>query len=315
MITDSLIIPVYKNAANIESLINQLSTFFRSRSGNAEVIFVIDGNPEQEFELLQRYLKQVPFSSKLILHSRNFGSFAAMRTGLAAAKGKYIALMAADQQEPMSLISDFFSTLKTGEYEVVVASRKKRSDQWISTIASQLFWSSYRWLVNPEIPVGGVDVFGCTQKFKNELLRLSETNTSLIGQIYWLGFSRKVIYYERQKRVVGRSAWTIAKKINYMMDSIFSFTDLPLRLLLLFGAVGIFTSLTMTVIILWAKNYGEITVPGYASTFLVVTFFGSINMVSLGIVGLYIYRTYENTKHRPGTIVSQVQVFSRRRGG
>jgi glycosyltransferase involved in cell wall biosynthesis len=313
MITHSLIIPVYKNAKNIDSLLKNLTSYFKEMPFSGEVIFVIDGNPESEYQILRNKLKKTFFEAQLILHSRNFGSFAAIRTGLEHAQGKYIATMSADEQEPLSLIHNFFEILEKGEVELVVGTRKKRSDAWLTTVFSNLFWKTYRYFVNPEIPDGGVDVFACSSRFKDELLQLSEANTSLVGQIYWLGFERKTVFYERQKRRDGKSAWTFSKKMKYMIDSIFSFTDLPLKLLLALGFSGIFISVSFAFIILFAKSLGEITVPGYSSTFLIVTFFGSINIVCSGIVGLYMYRTYENTKQRPLTIVSRLEKFRPKR--
>lgn len=313
MITYSLIIPVYKNSQNIDSLIKNLSSFFSKFSIQSEVVFVIDGNPEKEYQLLRKVLTHVPFSSQLILHSKNFGSFAAMRTGLKHARGRYLAIMAADEQEPLSLIETFFSTLSENKYELLVGSRNKRVDPWLTTLTSGIFWKMYRRLINSEIPDGGVDVFACTSRFRDELLQMSEANSSLIGQIFWLGFDRKIIYYNRQKRKDGKSAWTFSKKFNYMVDSIFSFTDLPLKLLILIGCLGVILSVILALITLYAKSIGEISVPGYSSTFLIVTFFGSINIVCVGIVGLYIHRIYENTKHRPISIVSKIETFISKR--
>jgi hypothetical protein len=156
-----------------------------------------------------------------------------------------------------------------------------------------------------------VDIFGCNRSFRDHLINLEEANTSLVGLIFWLGFKRAEVGYTRVARKHGESAWTVKKKINYLWDSIYSFTDLPIHLLTLFGLLGISTSMLLGIIVVFAKLFGNINVPGYAATVLAVMFFGGINSLGLGVVGAYSWRTYENTKARPLAIVMSSQVFNK----
>lgn len=305
----SLVIPIYKNLKNLPRLLVNLEKFENKYQYNLELIFVIDGNIENEFEYLKKELKNKNFSSQLILHSRNFGSFGAIRTGLIQATGDYIAVTTADGQDPLNLINTFFKFLIDKKYEVVVGQRIERHDPNQFVIWSKLFWFLYKKIINKEIPNGGVDIFACSKLFRNELVSLSEANSSLIGQLFWLGFSRKIVPYVRKKRTIGRSAWTLTKKINYMSDSIFSFTDLPLKFFLLIGFLGLITSIIMSLIVIIAKFIGQITIPGYSSLIIYILFFSSINIFSGSIVGLYTYRCYENTKNRPLTIISKKLKF------
>jgi glycosyltransferase involved in cell wall biosynthesis len=218
--------------------------------------------------------------------------------------------MAADLQEPPELVLEMFEILQTEDYDVVVGNRETRDDPLFSRFMSEIFWWLYRKLVISEVPPGGVDMFGCNQQFRTELLKLNERNSSLIGLIYWLGFNRKTIGYSRRKREHGTSAWTLSKKINYLMDSIFAFTDLPIKLLIFAGVLGMLGSLLLVIVILVAKAMGAIQVPGYAATVLTILFFAAFNSLGLGIIGSYVWRAYGNTQNRPTGVVKNVEKFT-----
>lgn len=306
----SIVIPVYKEEASIPNLLMALRGIGTRLNSALEVVFVVDGSPDQSFQHLTLELPTLSFKSKLIALSRNFGSFAAIRVGLQKASGPYFAVMTADLQEPDDLIVAFFEELAKGETDVVIGARQSRDDPLLNKVASQVFWFLYRKLVQPELPRGGIDVFGCNADFRRELLKLEESHSSLVGLLVWLGFRRKAIPYKRARRQHGKSAWTFARKMRYLLDSLFSFSDLPIKVLLWVGSIGIVISLVFSVIVLWARLSGRIQVPGYSPIVLTVTFFGSINLICLGIVGSYVWRAYENTKKRPGAVVLREMEFN-----
>lgn len=313
--TFSIIIPVYRNSESIPDLIVALSnvaaTVRRRFDFMTEVVFVVDGSPDDSYAQLERLLPKAPFASQLLLHSRNFGSFAAIRTGLEFAQGDFFGVIAADLQEPPELLLNFLEKLYSNEFDIVVGSRESRHDPLMTSLISNLFWKSYKKLVIPDIPQNGVDVFGCNLEFRNHLLELGESNSSLVGLVFWLGFRRTEVLYTRQARQHGKSAWTVRKKLNYLLDSIFSFTDLPIKILSGFGLLGISASLIFGLAVLLAKIVGGISVPGYAATVLIVTFFGGLNSLGLGIVGAYAWRAYENTKGRPLSIVMKRNSYNK----
>lgn len=300
----SIVIPVYKNEESIDRLVSTLTELSTKITTPLEVVFVVDGSPDRSFELLKAKISDMPFDAQVLLHSRNFGSFAAIRTGLASAKGEKFGVMAADLQEPPELMITFWDSLMADECDVVVGTRAERDDPLFSRIASNIFWSLYRKYIVKEMPVGGVDVFGCNLQFRDQLLKLEESRSSLVALIFWLGFRRKQIEYSRQARQEGKSGWTFRKKFDYMLDSIFAFSDAPIRTLSRIGGVGCLLSIVLMVLVFFAKFFGGILVPGYAATMLVVLFFGALNIFSLGIVGTYAWRTYENSKQRPLAVTS-----------
>lgn len=305
----TLVIPVYRNEGSIADLLAAISQLNQQLGNELEVVFVVDGSPDRCYELLRDGLVHQSFRSQLILLSRNFGSFMAIRTGLQFGKGDRFAVMAADLQEPPELVLEMNRILCRKDVDVVVGVREGRTDPLLSRLASQLFWGLYRRYVIPEIPSGGVDMFGCNKTFRDTLLTLDERHSSLIAQIFWLGFRREVVTYTRQERQHGKSAWTLRKKVNYLMDSVFSFTDLPIRLLIRVGAGGSVLAALFGLFVMFAKLHGMISVPGYAMSMLTISFLGSLNLLGLGIVGSYAWRTYENTKNRPLAIPMRVDSF------
>jgi glycosyltransferase involved in cell wall biosynthesis len=295
----SLIIPVYRNEETLDALLAALQALARALDDRLEVVFVVDGSPDRSYPILQERLPAAGFPSQLISLSRNFGSFAAIRMGLEAGRGPFFAVLAADLQEPPELIVSFFGALESEPVDITIGTRESRGDPLMQSLSASLFWSLYRRFVQPEVPVGGVDVFGCNQRVRDALLRLRESNSTLIGLLFWLGFRRKAIAYVRRPRVAGRSAWTFRRKLRYLMDSCFALTDLPVTLIMTIGLVGSIASIGLSIVVFVAWLIGAITVPGYTPVILVLLTSFTSTMLALGIMGGYVWRTFENTKGRP----------------
>lgn len=287
----SLVIPIYKNSASIPELLTELSKLNNKLENKLECIFVVDGSPENEFNILQKLLSKYNFKSQLIAHSKNFGSFSAIRTGFEQGSGKYFCFMAADLQESISLIEKIFVKLKNNDLDIVIAKRTVRQDALIDTLFSNIYWKFYRFFINRDIPAGGVDLFGCSQQLKDILLSLKEQHTSLVGLLYWTGFKKEYIEYQRQKRKFGKSTWSFPKKFNYAIDSIYSFSKLPINLINICGILGIISSF------LFLNEFHFI--------YFLVIFFGSLNILVLGILAQYLWRIYENSKKRPQSLISK----------
>ncbi len=308
-IKNSLIIPVYKNEENIPYLLQELSSFAATQREIFEVVFVVDGSPDNSYLMLERDLKDQPFQSCLLSHSRNFGSFAAIRTGMQHAQGENIAVMAADLQEPLSLIQSFFDELSSGNSDVVFGQRTARHDGFINTFLSNIFWSFYRKFIISDMPVGGLDIFGCNAKACKAILSIEEPNSSLVVQLLWVGFRRNFFPYERKKREHGESAWSFKKRFSYMMDSIFSYSDMPIMLLLLIGFLGTFISFLVGVFTFIARMFNLVHVPGYAGIIIAIAFVGCTLLLTQGIIGCYLWRAFENSKKRPLSLIQFEQKF------
>jgi polyisoprenyl-phosphate glycosyltransferase len=308
-VTSSIVIPVYRNEQSLPELIAAMQGIGEALHGELEVVFVVDGSPDRSWAVLSELLPASGLRAQLLLLSRNFGSFAALRAGLQVATGDRFAVMAADLQEPPEFMVQALRELDGGDVDVVIGTREGREDPLASRFASAVFWGLYRRFVVPEMPRGGVDIFACNRPFRDQLLRLEESHSSLISMLFWLGFRRKAIGYRRVARRHGTSAWTLRKRLRYLSDSIFAFTDLPNRLLIWVGGFGVAVSAILGLITVVARVTGFITVPGYAATILVIAFFGALNLFGLGLVGSYAWRAYENSKGRPLAIVQSARRF------
>jgi glycosyltransferase involved in cell wall biosynthesis len=301
----SLVIPVYRNEENVPSLLEALEQLDQALQG-LEVVCVIDGSPDRSGELLATASEKTSFPLRVVFHSRNFGSFTAMRTGLEFATGDNVAVMAADLQEPPELIVEFFSVLERGIADVVFGQRSGRKDSLVRDALSNTFWWVYRKFVVRDVPRGGVDIFACSRAAVDAVLKIEEPNSSLVAQLFWIGFRRHFVPYARRERAHGSSAWGFGRRMRYMVDSIISFTDLPIMFVLWFGLAGCIVSLILGTVIGLMRLVGEIHVPGYAALAVFITFSTSAMLAVQGILGLYLWRTFENTKRRPLRLVARV---------
>ena len=306
----SLVIPVYGNASNVKSLFHRLTEIDQRLNSDLEVLFVIDGSPDNSLQLIVEELVNVSFSAKVIEHSRNFGSFAAIKTGFINASGKYTAAMAADLQEPVELIYQFFELLEKQDYDVAVGVRKSRHDPGISSQLSNSYWGLYKKFIEPQMPSGGVDIFALNKEVAKQLVALPESHSSLVGLLFWVGYKRAEVPYDRLERVEGKSAWSFKKKLKYLMDSVFSFTSLPISLILTIGLLGIAVTFVVALFVLVSWLTGNISVPGYAAQMIVQLLTGGSLLFAIGVVGTYVWRTYENTKNRPYALIMSIRDFN-----
>lgn len=308
----SLVVPVYGNEGSIPALLEAIAGIAGRLDDGFEAVFVVDGSPDDSAAVLAHGLPDQPFASQVVHLSRNFGSFAAIRAGLEVVSGAYVAVMAADLQEPPELMDQFYALLAADEADIVVGERTARADSSSTKLGSSVFWSLFRRFVQPDMPAGGVDIFGCNDQVRRAIVGMREANISLVGLLIWMGFRRVGVPYERRERLTGKSGWTFSKKVRYMADSVFSFTDLPIRLLLFTGVIGLLGTILASIVVFigWATR--RIEVPGYTPLMLALLIVSGLMLCALGIIGSYVWRTYENTKQRPITLVQSTQHFTGR---
>ncbi len=305
----SLIIPVYRNAENLPRLFRELEQLGSRLRGELEVVFVVDGSPDACLQILREQLPKWSLRSQLIELSRNVGSFAAIAAGLSAGRGDNFAVMAADMQEPPELVVQFVELLRAGEADITFGHRVGRADPWWSRVFSDGFWRVYRRFVVREMPKGGIDVFGCTRQVRDHLEGSKEISTNLVAVLLWLGFRRAFVPYERRPRLEGRSAWTLGRKVRYAVDSVFSFTDLPIKILLFLGAAGTVAAIVASAVVFTYWLMGRVPVLGYTPLMLMITFFGGLTALGLGIVGQYLWISLQYARGRPAFIVKSAASF------
>ena len=302
----SVVIPVYRNEPTIPELLRQLAEMYEGSFHPFEVVFVVDGSPDNSYALLKLRLGDMPFPSQLIALSRNFGSFAAIRAGMAHARGEFVAVLVADLQQPVSSVGQFFAALDGGA-DIVVGQRASRDDPWFSRMAANVFWRLYRRFVQPQMPAGGADSFACTRRVRDVLVSMPEANSALVGLLFWVGFRRELVTYPRTARISGKSGWSFSRKFRYAFDTAFAFSDLPITMMIATGALGIGGALAASATVLVAWMLGAIDVRGYTPLMLAVLFSFSTMLLAVGIVGGYVWRIFENTKGRPVPLVHSVE--------
>jgi polyisoprenyl-phosphate glycosyltransferase len=306
----AVVVPVYGNEASLPDLLDQISALY-PRYPELEGIFVVDGSPDNSYALLRMRLPMMPFRSKLVSLSRNFGSHAAIRAGMATADAESIAILAADLQQPVSSIAQFFDALDAGA-DIVIGERASRGDRWTSRLASNVFWGLYRRFVDDKIPRGGVDSFACTRQVRDVLMSLPEASVNLLGLLFWVGYRRATVSYPRAARKSGRSGWSLGRKLRYAFDTAFAFSDLPITVMMTSGVLGIGAAVSFGVILLVARLTQVVEVPGYTAIMLAVLFSFSTLLFGLGIIGGYVWRISEHTKGRPSFLVSSVEQIAPR---
>lgn len=299
----SIVVPVFKNEGSIDRLLNRVTSLASSIVGDVEAIFVVDGSPDSSLSLLQSSLPETAFDSKIILLSRNFGAFSAIRAGLREARGTATVVMAADLQEPVSLIEELLGLVIKDGVDVAVGVRQVRRDSFVSRFLSSSFWRFFNRLTTLEMPKGGVDIFALSSDARKKINEFEESSTSLVGLIYWIGFKRQEVLYLREKRMEGVSSWSLRKRINYAKDSITAFSEIPLSIFLWSGVLGALVSLLLVVILvvrLFMNQNDEISRQLVSIGLLFVV---SYLMSGLGLLGTYLWRVSDNVRKRPDSII------------
>ena len=298
----SIVVPVYKNEGSIEHLLKRISEISGAVTGTVEAVFVVDGSPDKSLEALRSMLPRDGFDAKVLLLSRNFGAFSAIRAGLREARGEATVVMAADLQEPTSLILDMLGIVQRDEADVAVGVRQSRKDGVVSRTLSAVFWKVFNRVSSLELPRGGVDIFALSRSARETLNSFEESSTSLIGLIYWMGFRRQEVPYHRVERQVGKSSWSLQKRINYAKDSITAFSEFPLSVFLWSGVIGAVVSLVFALIGAFQYMFTSDHQSQREITAIGLLFVASYLMAGLGIIGTYLWRLAENVRNRPDSI-------------
>jgi glycosyltransferase involved in cell wall biosynthesis len=305
----SVVVPVYGEEAIIPRLHEELVRAMESIGEPWEVTYVDDGSLDNSLELLREIVERDPRVTVLEL-SRNWGHQAALTAGLASVRGSCAVLMDADLQDPPAVIPQMVAAWKRGA-EVVVAQRRSRLETGIRRVLFPFFYSVLGFLSDYPIPLNA-GIFGLLDRRAVDAInRLSETNRYLPGLRAWVGFHTEVVFYDRAPRAAGEPKQSLFRLVAYALDAIFSFSYKPLRLSLFSGLVVAFLSLVFGALLVVLRFlrmglFGIPVVNGYTSTIVSITFLGGAQLISIGILGEYLGRIYDEVKRRPLFIVRRV---------
>jgi polyisoprenyl-phosphate glycosyltransferase len=298
----SIVVPVFHNEENLPDLVPALER--ATRDLDVEFVFVDDGSRDGSWAWMERWAEREPRVTAIKL-SRNFGSFTACAAGLAHARGRAAVLISADLQDPPELIPEMVRLWRAG-HEVVLAVRDRRIEPWHQrALAGAYYRLMRRWALR-DMPVGGFDFCLIDRKVVDTVTRIEERNTSLMGLILWTGFRRAEVPYTRRAREKGRSMWTLAKKLKYFADSLVAFSYTPIRLMQAAGASIAALGFLWAVVIVVLRLRGSIEIEGWSALMMVVLVLGGLQLLTLGVLGEYLWRTLDEVKRRPLYLVDRV---------
>ena len=305
MKTVSIVIPVYYNELNLPHLFPRLFALAETNPQyRFEYIFVDDGSGDNSFQILAEMASR-DARVRAVKLSRNFGSNAATLAGLHYVSGDCVAMIAADLQDPPELITTMLQRWEAGK-KVVLATREDREDPFLNRLLSGAFYWLFRRLAIKEMPAHGCDFALIDRKVADMLVQMGEKNPYLFGLVLWLGFERDVVSYTRQKRALGKSRWTLAKRVKYFLDALVSFTYVPMRLVSALGMALALAGFVWAVVVVLNRILAGVPVQGWASLMTVVLVVSGVQLLTLGIFGEYLWRNFEETRKRPPFVVDQV---------
>lgn len=300
----SIIVPVYFNADSLEDMYNDLNEKVLTKlECDYELLFVNDGSGDESYQVMKK-LKEIDSNIRNFSLSRNFGSHAAILCGLEHMTGDCAVVKAADMQEPSELILDMLESWKRGN-NVVLAVRQEREEGFKQKYFANLYYTLVRKMALSNMPEAGFDIYLIDRKVVNVLSALDEKNSSLACQILWSGFKTDVVPYVRLARKVGKSRWTLAKKLRLVMDTLFSFSTVPIKAVTTVGILSFCGAIIWAIVEVICKLLGMIDVNGWTTLFIFNLFSFGVIMLTLGILGEYLWRTFDASRNRPPYIVEE----------
>jgi dolichol-phosphate mannosyltransferase len=302
----SIVIPAYNESSNIPIIAERIQTVFKELNYSFEIIFVNDGSSDQTQQVLLELHTNDPRINYIEL-SRNFGHQSALKAGLDSANGDCVISMDCDMQHPPELIVDFIKKWEEG-YEVVYTLRKESKElSKFKRSTSNLFYSIINSISDIQIDPGSADFRLLDRKVVNIFVNLSENEPFIRGLIKWLGFKQFAISYEPAKRFSGESQYTFKKMLRFALQGLTSFSIRPLYTAIYLGFSFSLLSLLYIPYVIQAFLRNQ-EIAGWASVIMTIVFFGGLQLIILGIIGIYIGKLFMQSKQRPNYIITNTSI-------
>ena len=306
----SIVIPVFQNERTLNDLYKEIkkTIIFQNIKLNGEIIFVDDGSKDQSYKKLIE-IKNLDdnINCTVIKLTRNFGQGAAIFAGYEYAKGNCVINLAADMQDPPEVVNELLKYYASGNYDAIIPVRNSRGDSLYRKVGSHIFYWIIKKLSFKKMPVSGFDFYLLDKKIVKFMLSSNDSNPFMQGQILWSGYKTKFIKYDRAKRQNGKSKHSFSKLLKFFIDSIMNYSFFPIRMM---SYTGFFCSSIGFIYGFWILinrlAYGPGKAWGWASLMIVVLIIGGIQMIMLGIIGEYLWRTLSQTRNRPQYIIDKI---------
>lgn len=297
----SIVSPVYRAENILEELILRIKSSISEIE--FEVILVDDGSPDKSWIKIEELASLHPEIRGIKL-SRNFGQHYAITAGLDAAQGEWILVMDCDLQDRPEEIPGFLEKANQG-YDVVLGKRKNRQDGFFKKLYSKIFYRTLAWLTGSQQDetIGNFGIYH--RKVINEIIRMRESIRYFPTMVKWVGFNQTTLDVTHEKREEGKSNYNFKKLFNLALDIMLAYSDKPIRLTVKLGMLIALTGFLFALFTLYRYLKGEIIVAGYASLIISIWVLTGVLLVTLGMVGLYIGKTFEGVKNRPIYIIEK----------
>jgi glycosyltransferase involved in cell wall biosynthesis len=300
----SVVVPIYNEEETLETLYERLTKVLNGLEETWEVLFVNDGSSDRSEEILRDFHARDP-RLKVLSFSRNFGHQVAVTCGLDHSKGRAVIVMDGDLQDPPEVLPDLIKRWRDG-FEVVYAVRHQRKENVVLRAAYRTFY----WLLNRvsylDIPLDSGDFSLMDRRVVDLLCQMPERNRFVRGLRTWTGFRQTGYEYEREARFAGHSKYDLGKLFALAFDGLVSYSYVPLRLVSNVGLLVSLTALAYMGYLIVAYTFGDQTIQGWVSTVVIMLFLGGIQLLSLGVIGEYVGRIFDEVKRRPRYIVREV---------
>lgn len=304
----SIIIPCYFNEENIPHTSKELIENEKNFDSDMqfEYVMVDDGSKDKTYEALLSFKAQYPDKVTLVKLAGNVGSYNAILAGMHHATGDCNVILAADLQDPPEMIPKMVTYWKKG-IKFVVANRENREEGF----GQKLFSNTYHRLIKKyalkNVPTGGFDLVLFDKQLREEVIKINERNTNQIYLLAWLNYDYVNIPYTRRKREIGKSRWTLQKKIKLFIDSFVSFSFAPIRLISIIGLILGIVAFGYGVFIIISRILGDIQVAGWSAMMVTFLFVSAFQMMALGIIGEYVWRALDAARGRPNFVIDEVR--------
>jgi polyisoprenyl-phosphate glycosyltransferase len=312
--TYSLVIPIYNEEATIAELYRRVTILMDRLDAPAELILINDGSRDRSLCLIRELHNKDPRVCYLSL-ARNFGHQIAVTAGLNFARGKVVIILDADLQDPPELIPDMLELWRQG-YQVIYAQRTQRKKEgWFKRLTAYVFYRLLKRLADIDIPTDTGDFCLMDRQVVDVLNAMPERNRYIRGLRSWVGFRQTSIKFERDPRFAGEVKYTFRKSFSLAINGLVSFSKVPLQISTYIGLFSAFIALMMAVLVLcWRIFVPTSPLTGITIVIMAMFFLGAVQLVSIGILGEYIGRIYEEVKNRPLYTLGEVAGFERCKG-
>lgn len=301
----SIIVPIYYNELNLPVTYPRLIALEQQIPNiTLELVFVDDGSGDKSLNVLQE-IQEKDARVKVVKLARNFGSFNAILAGLHYATGDCVGIISADLQDPPELFEQMIADWRKGK-KTVMAVRQDREDPLPTKLFANVFYGALRKFALPSMPEGGFDFVLIDRQVVEVLKQVREKNTSIMALIAWLGFDHSQIGYVRAERRIGKSRWTFSKKVKLMIDMFTSFSFFPIRAISTLGVIIALVSFIYALILLYLRFVNGTHVEGWTTLVVLILFLSGFQLISLGIIGEYLWRNFDESRKRPPYIVEKV---------